>query len=50
MRVTFSMSQDDSKRIESIRSAFGRQGHILNKSEVVRLALNFLQRVLAGPP
>jgi len=44
MRVTFSLSQDDSKRIESIRSAFARQGHILNRSEVVRLALSFLER------
>ena len=44
MRVTFSLSQDDSNRVESIRSAFARQGHILNTSEVVRLALNFLQR------
>jgi hypothetical protein len=44
MRVTFSLSQDDTNRIESIRSAFARQGHILNRSEVVRLALNFLKR------
>ena len=43
MRITFSMSPDDSKRIESIRSTFARRGHILNKSEVVRLALRFLQ-------
>lgn len=44
MRVTFSLSQDDSNRVESIRSAFARQGHILNRSEVVRLALSFFQR------
>jgi len=44
MRVTFSLSQDDTNRIESIRSVFARKGHILNRSEVVRLALNFLKR------
>jgi hypothetical protein len=36
MRVTFSLSQDDSNRIESIRSVFARQGRILDRSEVVR--------------
>jgi hypothetical protein len=44
MRVTFSLSQDDTNRIESIRSAFARKGQILNRSEVVRLALTFLKR------
>jgi hypothetical protein len=47
MRVTFSLSPDDSNRIESIRSALAREGHILNRSEVVRLALTALEGVPA---
>jgi hypothetical protein len=44
MRVTFSLSEDDSKRVEAIRSVFAKEGHTLNRSEVVRLALSLLQR------
>ncbi len=39
MRATFSLSPDDFERIESLRSALAKEGHILNKSEIVRLAL-----------
>jgi hypothetical protein len=36
MRVTLSLSQDDSNRIESIRSVFARHGRIPDRSAVVR--------------
>jgi hypothetical protein len=47
MRSTFSLSQTDSDRIEAIRAAFAKNGHMLNKSEVIRLALICLE---AGAP
>jgi hypothetical protein len=43
MRSTFSLSQADFDRIDAIRSGLARRGHILNKSEVVRLALICLE-------
>lgn len=37
--ATFSFDADDRERIELLRIEFGRQGHLLNRSEVVRLGL-----------
>src|SRR5258708_28563786 len=37
--ATFSLGADDQDRIEVLRLKLGRQGHLLNRSEVVRLGL-----------
>lgn len=42
--ATFSFNPEDRERIETLRARLGRQGHLLNRSEVVRLGL----LVLAG--
>jgi hypothetical protein len=37
--ATFSFDAEDRERIELLRVELGRQGHLLNRSEVVRLGL-----------
>jgi hypothetical protein len=37
--ATFSFGPDDGGRIEALRTKLGRRGHLLNRSEIVRLAL-----------
>jgi hypothetical protein len=37
--ATFSLSPDDRERIDALRARLGREGLLLNRSEVVRLGL-----------
>lgn len=37
--ATFSFGPEDQDRIEELRKRLGHRGHLLNRSEVVRLAL-----------
>ncbi len=37
--ATFSVSSEDRQRIEELRVRLGQRGHLLNRSEVVRLSL-----------
>jgi len=40
---TFALPIDDSQRIERLRVALAKRGHLLNRSEVVRLGLLALE-------
>jgi hypothetical protein len=39
IHATFSLSSEDAERIETLRLRLGQMGHLLNRSETVRLAL-----------
>ena len=41
--TTFSLTKEDTSRIEELRRLLGREGVLLNKSEVVRLGLLALE-------
>jgi hypothetical protein len=42
--ATFSFGPGDRDRVEDLRTRLGRQGHLLNRSEIVRLGLLTLER------
>ena len=46
-RSTFAISEEDNDQIERIRTRLGKAGHLLNRSEVIRLGLNALDEAQA---